>query len=434
MRRALVLFALMPALASASPLEQFGVGFAGTARGVAYFAGADDLFATFHNPAGLMAVEVVEFTFLHQINAPFLRLELDNPSPAYEPASPAVFQNTTLGFAVPLTGRLKGRAVLGAVLEVPDGVLVRARALDSRRPYWFFYDSYPDVFVAQIALALRLFRGFDLAIGLHNNTGLSGQITLQLDPATGTWTQRELDFTFTGVMAPTVGVQLSRARWHFGAVYRAPLKLRFATPALISVADLDVALDLGISGTAHLLPASLGAGLEWRSKRLRIEAAAQWKDWSSMPDPALDARLDIRGADADQLGLGGVLDAPDAELQPRQAPNFADVISAGVGVSAFFGALTAHAGYSFIPSPVPDQIHQTNLIDGDRHLFGAAAQWRVKDPFELFARPLTFGLSGQFNRLAARRVDKALGAADPVGSWTASGQVLSISLGLKGEI
>ena len=141
MRAALVFLTLLGGSAQASPLELYGVGLRGPARGVANIAGARDLFATFYNPAGLMDIPRIEFALTHQINAPGVDVALDRPGAPLAPALPETFQNTTAGFAVPLSGRLAGRASLGALLEVPNGLLVRARSLDTRRPHWYMYLS-----------------------------------------------------------------------------------------------------------------------------------------------------------------------------------------------------------------------------------------------------------------------------------------------------
>ena len=435
MRSALIL-GLCSSVALASPLDRFGIGASGTARSLAYVAGADDLYATYYNPAGLMGVKELQFGANLQINGAGLRIDMDQtPAAGREPATPESAQNGSVAFAVPLSGRLAGRAVLGALLEVPQGLLVAARAHDSRRPHWFFYEGYPEVFVVQVALALRLFDGLDLAIGLHNNTGLDGRIELELDPTTNTWSRREMDFRFLGEMAPTLGLKAEAGPIHFGLVFRAPLRLDFATPADMEVEGLDAGMSLGLFGTGHVQPATLGAGLEWRGERLRVEFGAQWKQWSSVPDPSLRAVLDINGEDVDTLGLGDALDAPDGRAQPMESPKFSDVIGFGAALSAKLPwDLGADAGYSFIPSPVPDQLHHTNFVDADRHLLGGALSWRFKDPFDLFAKPLSISAGAQWAQMAERRTEKALGAADPVGSWTAGGHTLSVTFGLRGAL
>ena len=52
MRVALVFLTLLGGSAQASPLELYGVGLRGPARGVANIAGARDLFATFTTQRG----------------------------------------------------------------------------------------------------------------------------------------------------------------------------------------------------------------------------------------------------------------------------------------------------------------------------------------------------------------------------------------------
>ncbi len=435
MRRTLILLSLLALPAQASPLEMFGVGLKGGGRGLANIAGADDLFATFYNPAGLMDVSSIEFAVVHQLNAPFLDLSLAKGAEvALAPAEPEVLQNTSFGFAIPLVGRLKNRATFGGFLEIPNGILVRAKVLDARRPHWVFYDSYPNVFSALAAIALRVFPGFDLALGMHMNTGLDGRITLELDPITNTLSQRELDFEFTGKMGPTIGLKLTRGPLHFGLVYRSPLNMGFGIPADMAMEGVDAGMSLQLRGQAHVMPQLIASGVEWRTKRFQCEASLQWKNWSAFPDPSLDAEIDLHGEDLDAFGLGSALDAPDTEFQPRQDPGFRDTVSAGVGASYRLGAWQTHVGYTYVPSPVPDQLHHTNLLDAHRHQVSASLIWTVQDPFGLLAKPLSFGFASQWQQFETRQVTKALGALDPIGNWTASGGVLSVNAGLSGRL
>ena len=419
----------------ASPLELYGIGLRGVGRGLANTAGTRDVFATFYNPAGLMEIESIEFALMHQINAPWVSIDMERTDPAFEPAFPAIYQNTSVALAVPLTGRLAGKASLGALLEVPNGILVRARTLDARRPHWFMYDSYPDIFISQIALAFSFFDGFNLAVGIHNNSGFKGQINAQIDINTNTWSQREIDFEFTGQYGPTVGAKFSYKRLHLGVVYRSPLTMDFSTPAELTVNELDAGMRLDLAGAVHPIPMVIASGLEWRAGHWSLELAGQWKQWSSVDDPSVDISIDVQGSDADSLGLGRALDVPDAQAQPRQSPGFRDTLSLGLGTSYKWSqAVEGHASYSFMPSPIPDQIQHTNLIDHDRHVLGLSVIRHFKDPFGVFMKPLSIGPSIQWNHLAKRQVQKRMGVSDPVGDWTAQGGVLSLTFGVQGAL
>ena len=70
----------------ASPLELYGIGLRGTGRGLANTAGSRDVFATFYNPAGLMDVDSIEFALVHQINAPWVSIDMERADPAFDPA------------------------------------------------------------------------------------------------------------------------------------------------------------------------------------------------------------------------------------------------------------------------------------------------------------------------------------------------------------
>ena len=172
-------------------------------------------------------------------------------------------------------------------------------------------------------------------MGVHNNSGFQGAITAQIDLTTNTWSEREIDFKFTGQYGPMVGLKLAHEQLHFGLVYRSPLVMRFATPAGLTTAELDAGMHLDLSGSTHVLPTVVGAGLEVALESLERQAsAAQWKQWSVVEDPSVDLAIDIRGQDAESLGLGNALDVPDPDAQPRRA-GFRDTLSVGLGGSAW---------------------------------------------------------------------------------------------------
>jgi hypothetical protein len=334
-----------------------------------------------------------------------------------------------------LRGHFAKRLVLGMLLEAPTGLLVRARNIDPVTPHWLLLDGYADIFVFQAALGMRLNRWVDLSVGFHNHTGLHGIVDLEVDTVNRVWVQRELDFEFRGVYGPTAGVKLRAGKFVLGTTYRSSLQMDYLTVASLKVDGMDAAMDLILRGTGHYIPASVGFGLEWRNGIRRVEIGGQWKRWSAYPDPSLDAAIDLRGSDVEQLGLGGALDVPDPERQPRLPPNFSDVLNAGVSAQwPVASNLLLVGSWAYHPTPIPVQTERSNYVDADAHVTGAALCWTFADPFGAFSEPLTIGVSGKTRWLMPQRTQKRDAVHDPVGDWTAHGAYTSLMMTLSGAL
>jgi hypothetical protein len=426
---------LLAAPVAASPLETFGVGARGSARGVVNSAGTDDLWSVFYNAAGLAEVRTTQFGVSGNLNLPHMVVDLDRRGGEGVVREAQGQTNMTIGFASPLAGRFAKRLVLGMLLEAPSGLLVRARNVDPATPHWLLLDGYADVFVFQGALALRLNNRVDLSVGFHNHTGLRGLVDLEVDTVNKVWVQRQLDFEFTGIYGPTAGFKARAGKFVLGAVYRSSLQMDYLTIASLKVDGLDAGMDLVLRGTGHYIPATLGFGVEWRNGARRIEIGGQLKRWSGHPDPSLDASIDLSGEDLEQLGLGAALDVPDPILQPRIPPNFSDVLNVGLGGQWPLGKNLLMVGsLAYHPTPVPAQTERTNYIDADAVVTGAALCWAFADPFGAFSQPLTLGVSGQTRWFLERRTIKSDAVRDPVGDWTAHGGHTSLMLTLSGAL
>jgi hypothetical protein len=90
--------------------------------------------------------------------------------------------------------------------------------------------------------------------------------------------------------------------------------------------------------------------------------------------------------------------------------------------------LVLRAGYSFVPTPVPEQTGFGNAFDASRH--GLAAGYRVGFSPELL--PLSFEGALRLDLLAARTHEKAgLAAKEPLGPVvTTHGHVLTWVFGI----
>ena len=132
--------------------------------------------------------------------------------------------------------------------------------------------------------------------------------------------------------------------------------------------------------------------------------------------------------DREYLGLADALDAPGPGQERVRELGFADIVKIRAGVEYLFwdDFLQARAGYSFRPSPVPDQTSGTNVVDNAVHAvsFGGSLLFGA-DP--LIDGNIRVDVAWQTHWLVPRTVEKEA-FDDPVGGWTAGGFVHEMSL------
>ncbi len=125
-----------------------------------------------------------------------------------------------------------------------------------------------------------------------------------------------------------------------------------------SKVDIDYKGDFSIDGSAAgsfsttiNLPNIIGLGYGFQvTENIQIEAMLEWLEWSSNKTQPLNA---------------GVL---GSSPQPN---NWKDTVTAGIAGSWIISeAFTAHFGYSFIETPIPDSTITPLLPDADRHVLG----------------------------------------------------------------
>ena len=112
-------------------------------------------------------------------------------------------------------------------------------------------------------------------------------------------------------------------------------------------------------------------------------------------------------------------------------PGFHDIFVPRLGSEFFVNRhLTVRGGYSYQPSPVPDQRGITNYADSDKHVVSVGAGVNAFLPPNLLERPLHIDLVFQAQFLESRSVMKD-DPEDPVGDYTFGGRILSGGIFIK---
>lgn len=405
--------------------------------------GAAGMAAAHTNPASVgRAPSELVFGASFSVDTPAVTVALEKDLAADDPlapANPGPVAGLTLGFLLPIDLVLEDRVFVGAVGYFPTQVLVRARAHDPQRPFFYAYDSATDHYDLSLALGVKLMDWAYVGVGTRLSAGQQGDVLLAADPVRGRITEQSVDTFQYPTFSPTIGVLLGPfgvddvARGSFGLVYREPSVFDISLPAALTIEGADVNAVLDVIVHANYSPRTITAGVGFDIARdVTLDAEAQYAFWSEAPPPFVVTGVDLGGEGLEALGLEDGLDAPAPGQDRVASPGFVDTVNwrAGVEWRALQRAkhtLAVRAGYQYRPTPVPDQTSGTNIIDCTTHIVGAGFGLTFDVPFA-FARPVTAEAAYQVHVLQPRETTKA-SAVDAVGGWNASGAVHAIALG-----
>lgn len=342
--------------AGATPAALFGAGPESVALaggGASLSLGPESVLV---NPAGLALVP--HKTLLFGLRASELSLSLEsNGGTRSFPAE--LSKGLLIGIAAPLVApEPRGfRAALGLFAETPPDFLVRAHLPLGEVP------SFPLLVgrASSLDLGIGLGLGYgpvSLGAGVEVLAELSGRDAVagasgapsgigdELLPAWGPSVGANLDFGAAG----RVGLVLH-------SVLRADFDVHVAQTTLAGVIGI---VPLNVEGIAHYEPLKLDAEYAKSLGAWTLLAGARYERWGAFPG-----------------WLGETVDCPPGVACGTSAPpppGYADIVSPRVGVERSFATralgFSARAGYSYVPTPVPEQRGAGNVFDAARHAFG----------------------------------------------------------------
>lgn len=419
-----------PALAN--PWDFYGFNARAVGLANALTAASDDFTAVYYNPASLAYAEAAGFGFGYTLGRPSLEVSFEQPS-AIEPASVEGSDAVTVGALYPITEPNRSfQVAFGIGINLPTGSLLVGEALDPSVPQWSLYATLPRRIVSSLAVGVRPVRWISLGAGVQVLAGVSGQLEYELDPVAGRFVEKSVRFELEPNAAPIVGIDIRPIEsFRLGVSYRGAISTDVDLPldlTLSGIADLEVLTFFRIQYTPHQV--SFGASYEHAPWGTRLMVDVTYARWSDAPDPSVQSSLDVDGALVAGTGLADAFDAPAAGQARTVDLGYRDVWLPRVGVEQKIGPVRVRAGYSVRPSPAPVQTGSTNYIDGTAHVFGLGAGVRFRDPWDLLAGPLEIDAAFGAYVLPPRRHAKAA-ANDPVGSYSASGQIWFGSFSLQ---
>jgi long-chain fatty acid transport protein len=169
---------------------------------------------------------------------------------------------------------------------------------------------------------------------------------------------------------------------------------------------------------------TLGVAVRLTS-RLLVTYDLGYAAWSEFPQPSSTLTL---GLDIKQFN--NQVKIPGPRTYP--APGFRDIVIPRLGVewrAVENGRLAVdlRGGYSYEPSPVPDQTGASNFVDCDKHTFALGAGLTFIHLRPVLERPLTLDAHVAATWLPPRTTNK-ISPVDPVGDYVADGVVLQLAI------
>jgi long-chain fatty acid transport protein len=427
MRRVAIALVLMAAApAAANPIDAFGLGARGAAMGGAQTAGVSDSAANYYNPARLAALEDIHIDIGYRAAVP--RLAINDLDLGVDTS-----RGLHAGLAVP--GRLAGLPVaLGGAIFLPDQHASRVRALPRSQPRFALFDNRPQrlFLAANLAVAItdRLRVGGGIAYMSNTEGGVTLAGRLGFPNAADSELDLAIDVDLVTIRYPQAGIAYDVSEWlSLGASYRGQFNL---------VSDLRIRVEGDIGGAGSPIvedgfldlrsisqdlfqPAQITAGAA-------IEAGGGWRvafdatfaRWSRFEHPAADIEIEVDIGEFNDL-----VDLPEPLALP--APRFHDILIPRLGLEGPLGRLgdgllAGRAGYSWEPSPAPEQVGETNFVDNDKHTLSIGIGWVLDGLGEIVPKPVSIDGYLGLTWLPGREHRK-LSPVDPVGDYRSSGVV-----------
>jgi long-chain fatty acid transport protein len=421
--------------ARANPMDAFGYGSRAAAMGGAATAASEDSAANYYNPAGLVRGRDLRIDLGYRYAQPLLRM---NGRDLGVDAS----RGFTIGLVAP--GAIGPfRFAFGVALWLPDQRLTRIRSLPFDQPRFVLFDNRPQRLYLAANLAIQIVPGLYVGGGLTFMSRTAGQLFLKGDVAVSdpdaSSLVTQIDVDLRAVRYPQFGILWDATRWlSIGVSYRHSFVLdldqQFRIDGNVGNPGLPPVVENGYfaarSQSLDLFqPWQLTAGGALRLRRdLLLTFDLTYARWSEFPNPAakLTLALDI-GSYNDRV----MLPAP----RSYPAPGFHDILipRAGVEWRAWQRpklALDLRGGYSYEPTPVPEQIGETNFADSDKHTFSFGAGVELTRVTAILPRPLALDVHFALTYLP-ERANRKIDPLDHVGDFVADGVIVQLGLMLR---
>ncbi len=408
----LALSATRPANATSGAV--FGIGprtLALAGAGATLGAGYE---AAFENPAQLAAVSAPDLELGYAATRFSLAL---TPQALTVPADGS--RSTLLGFALPLRFGEQS-LVFGFAARSPSNRIATASLPYPEQPQFPLLVQRSEATDFDLSVGIRPLDFLSLGAGLRGLASLNGTVTV-VKNADGTSTSSVND-TLKPVLAPLFGACANLGKRNaLGLVFRGALRSDFAVDVAAVNLGATTLPDLHIAGVAHYDPLTLYGEFRHDIGSISLVLGLAYERWSAFPG-LLGQTVECPA----ERPNCAALPAPAFVLKDTWAPHLGAVWDLALTPKADG---TLRVGYSYEPSPAPNQTDIGNTFDNARHVFAVGYGVALAAPLV----PLHSDFACQLQELVSRTQRKNSGVpSDNPGfpSITTSGFVESCALTL----
>ncbi len=347
----------LPAIAG--NVDTFGIGSKATALGGAFSAYADDPFAVYYNPAGLIQIGSPQVSIGAEYLNPTLRIHnfraTDGNGVKVQPYNVS-FTDTSDNLVVPHLGfatRLFNNVYFGIAAYVPYGLHIEWESDPSKNPGAYNgFESYYLRGVVTPTLAVKLNEKLSVGLGIsfgRSDAGTQRRIYAPTIPSIhNRIIKGELSDDFN--VSFNVGILFKPYdNLSFGLTYRSRTETDFeGTVEVVGVQKVHASTKID-----H--PEQLQAGVMYKpNEKLTLTADVVWTNWSVIKDYTVKF---------DRPLLGSVSE----EYFPR---DWEDTRQLRFGVEYKLNdMLTLRGGYYYDPSPIPDRTFDMLWPDADKKTY-----------------------------------------------------------------
>lgn len=334
---------------------------------------------------------------------------------SFEEGEYSIFEG---GFIIPFSGVLDG-LYIGLALTFPQPSIMYLYSQDPRYPQFL---SYRNILRYSIkpALAYRLFNKFALGVALDVFGDSYGKAKISIDLANQQTTQSDFimkqKFTYTPIVGLSYDVLDILA---IGISYRFEnnLNLKIDTNFDMQLLNMNVIEE----GQSFFTPAEIILGfVSSPTKNSKLLLDISYIFYSDMPEQYVVINIEP-----------SVL-FPSVKKVEKGSVSAKDVmrIKLGVGYKLLDGKIELRAGYQYFPTPIPDQIYSTNILDSDRHTVAIGSGFHLNDPVQLLKNGLDFNFYFQYHYLLKRSFNK-VDPLDPYGDYSIGGSIIEGGFGIS---
>jgi long-chain fatty acid transport protein len=415
------------ATTEANPFDMFGAGARASAMGGAHTAAAEDASANYYNPALLARLPALHIDLGYRMAVPDLRLN-------DEDLGVDTARGTRIAWGMP--GKV-GAIDMGVGVSVflPDQEVTRIRSLSETQPRFSLYDNRAQRLVFSVNFGFALTDKLSIGGGIGYLVETTGNVRLAgrvgFPDAEDSDLRLDMDVDVQTLPYPIAGVAYQVRPWlRLAASFRGGVRpvtdLSVNIEGDIGAANLepivaDASVFMRSVSLSHFQPAEVTVGLDANvSRRLRIAADLAFHRWSAYANPAAELETELELGEFNDL----LMVPPSSSLA---SASFHDIFIPRLGVEYLLRegetlTMQGRAGYSYEPSPAPEQVGITNFVDNDKHTTALGLGLTLRDWSSIILKPLSIDATFALTTLPGRDHQK-LSAVDPIGDYRSEGSV-----------